>query len=78
MFRFKRLQKKEFVFFRNKSGNWQGTVAGVLSSNCPRYFISGYQTLTEAGYWMAAEEKPPSHTEKQGLSHMNTLPMKVL
>ncbi|KAK2185843.1 hypothetical protein NP493_221g01028 [Ridgeia piscesae] len=44
-----------------KTATWCGTVAGTLSSGCPRYFRSGTNILKESGWWALAQIVPPSH-----------------
>ncbi|CAH1775694.1 unnamed protein product [Owenia fusiformis] len=44
---------------RRKGTTWQGTVAGVLSTGSPHYFVPGSSELKEAGWWRLREHKPP-------------------
>ncbi|XP_014774519.1 cysteine-rich protein 2-binding protein [Octopus bimaculoides] len=48
----------KFLFGNRKKTNlWHGTVAGILSTGCPNYFISGSKEIGESGWWKLAEGK---------------------
>lgn len=45
---------------RKRTSSWFSTVAGILSSNCPRYFRNGQKQFREGGWWTLQEVIPPS------------------
>ena len=53
------LHNLRMEFFRKKSSNWTGAVAGTLSSCSPRLFESGQERLGEAGWWKLRVVTPP-------------------
>lgn len=49
-----------FHAHRKKTSSWCSTVAGTLSSNCPKIFKSGQKEFKEGGWWTLQEVLPPS------------------
>ena len=45
---------------RKKTSSWCSTVAGTLSTNCPKIFKSGQKEFKEGGWWTLQEVLPPS------------------
>ena len=45
---------------RKRTSSWFSTVAGILSTNCPRYFKNGQKQFREGGWWTLQEVLPPS------------------
>ena len=45
---------------RKKTTTWSSTVAGILSSGCPRFFKSGQKEFNkETGWWALQENVAP-------------------
>ena len=45
---------------KKKTSSWCSTVAGTLSTNCPKIFRSGQKEFKEGGWWTLQEVLPPS------------------
>ncbi|XP_028412741.1 cysteine-rich protein 2-binding protein-like [Dendronephthya gigantea] len=45
---------------KKKTSSWCSTVAGTLSTNCPKIFKSGQKEFKEGGWWTLQEVLPPS------------------
>lgn len=45
---------------RKRTSSWFSTVAGILSTNCPKYFKNGQKQFREGGWWTLQDVLPPS------------------
>lgn len=57
---------------KKKTMSWCSTVAGTLSSNCPKIFKNGQKEFKEGGWWSLNEVLPPSEKPEvmmQGPNH---------
>jgi hypothetical protein len=45
---------------KKKTSSWCSTVAGTLSTNCPKIFKNGQKEFKEGGWWTLQEVLPPS------------------
>jgi len=52
---------------KKKTSTWPSTIAGVLSSGCPRFFKSGQKEFNrETGWWALQENVAPAIKLSEG------------